>query len=362
MSTLPPEDLIERHEAFLSCAARDRPLIGGWLGGYFPAQQFPHGTAGWQEGQPLSPQDVTFGSFAADYENLFRLHQDLQDDFVYIGSAYWGIPWLEAILGCPVHAGKSTCWAESCLGCLSDLPRAISCLDDNPWLQCLLRFTQDLVSLAAGRFPVCAPLLRGPADAAGAMRSPMHLVMEFLDDPAGVRRLLEHCTAMRSEVLRRLHQIIPAWHGIHASGGYPSRVWSKRRVAYSQDDFLALLSPALFREFLVPLHQDLCLAAEVNFIHLHSGCLWPVDILLENDLYDVLEINIDHEGAGPPVQEIIAAFQRIQDAGKPLLLWGEISPADHRLLRHRLDPAGLSIQPIISQREELEPWMRSWRL
>jgi len=361
MSALPPEELIARHEAFLSRAAADRPLIGAWLGGYFPAQQFPHGTAGWREGQTLSAQDVALEPFAADYEDLFRLHQDLEDDFVYAGSAYWGVPWLEAILGCPVRVSKTTCWAGPCLDRLSDLPHTIGNLDDNTWLQCLLRFTRELISLAAGRFPVCGPLLRGPGDAASAMRGAMHFVMEFLDDPAGVRRLLERCAAVRSEVLRRLHRIIPAWHGTYASGGYPSRVWCKRRVAYGQEDFLALLNPVLFREFLLPLHQDMCLAAEVNFIHLHSACLWPVDILLEDGRYDVLEVNIDHEGAGPPVRELIPVFQRIQSAGKPLLLWGRILPAEHRLLRQRLNPAGLSIQPILSQRKELERWMRSWR-
>lgn len=357
MSALPPEDLIELHEAFLACDAADRPLVGAWAGGYFPTQQFPHGTAGWREGQTICPQDVTLAPFAADYEALFHLRQSLADDFFYVGSAYWGIPWLEAILGCPVHATKTTCWAGTCLDRLSDLPGTIENLDDNPWLQCLLRFTRELVSLAAGRFPVCPPLLRGPGDAASAMRGSMHLVMEFIDDSAGVHRLLGHCAAVRAEVLRRLQQIIPAWHGTYASGGYPSRVWSKRRVAYSQEDFLALLNPDLFREFLLPLHQDMCSEGEVNFIHLHSACLWPVDILLEDGRYDVLEINIDHEGAGPAVRELVPVFQRIQSAGKPLLLWGEIRPAEHRLLREKLKPAGLSIQPIISQPEELGAWM-----
>ena len=35
MSAKSPEELIERHEAFLSRAAADRPVIGAWLGGYF---------------------------------------------------------------------------------------------------------------------------------------------------------------------------------------------------------------------------------------------------------------------------------------------------------------------------------------
>ena len=103
-----PTHLIGRHEAFLSCAPVERPLIGAWLGGYFPAQQFPHGTAGWREGQALSARDIVLAPFEADYEDLFQLHQDMEDDFIYFGSAYWGIPWLEAILGCAVHAGKTT--------------------------------------------------------------------------------------------------------------------------------------------------------------------------------------------------------------------------------------------------------------
>lgn len=71
------------------------------------------------------------------------------------------------------------------------------------------------------------------------MRSPMHLVMGFPDDPAQVRHLLEHRAAVRSEVLRWLHRIIPAWYGTYACGGYPSKLWSRRRVAYGQEDFLA---------------------------------------------------------------------------------------------------------------------------
>ena len=67
-----------------------------------PAEQFPGGTAAWRSGQRLDPPDVRFSPFAADYESLYQSHQAADDDFFYVGSAYWGIPWLEAILGCPV--------------------------------------------------------------------------------------------------------------------------------------------------------------------------------------------------------------------------------------------------------------------
>ena len=40
--------------------------------------------------------------------------------------------------------------------------------------------------------------------------------------------------------------------GTHAAGGYPSLVWSRRSVAYHQEDSAAVLNPSIFREFLLP--------------------------------------------------------------------------------------------------------------
>ena len=93
--------------------------------------------------------------------------------------------------------------------------------------------------------------------------------------------------------------------------------------------------------------------ADVNFIHLHSSCLYPLEWLREDESYQVLEINIDHEGVAPPLQELISTLRRIQRAKRPLLLWGRFTTDDYALLMDNLSPAGLSIQPIIEKREEL---------
>jgi len=86
MSAQAPEELIERHEAFLHCRPVDRPLVGYWCGGYFPAEQFPRGTSQWAPEQVLLPEEVSFAAFAADYESLFRLHRDVDDDFFFGGT------------------------------------------------------------------------------------------------------------------------------------------------------------------------------------------------------------------------------------------------------------------------------------
>jgi hypothetical protein len=337
--------LLERHEAFLECRPVERPLISLWNSGYFPAEQFPRGTSSWRDAERLQPDDVSFLPFAPDYEDLHRVHQAQKDDFFLVGSPYWGIPWLEAILGCPVTVSATNGRAEPCLDSLKDVDRLTADIENNPWLDALLRFTQDLVKFAAGRFPVCPPLLRGAGDAASSLLGGQVFVMGMLDDPARMKTLLEHCARVRLSVLQRLHQLIPPWHGTHAAGGYPSKVWCRRTVAYYQEDCAALLNPRLFREFALPPAQQMCQAAEVNFIHLHSACLYPVDILLEDACFDILEINIDHEGAGPQVPKLIPTFQKIQRAGQPLVLWGNCRDDEWALIRRELSPVGLSLQP-----------------
>jgi len=352
MSARSPEELINRHETFLACQPVEHPLIGVWVGGYYPREQFPRGTSRWHEGQRLRPEDVRLAHFALDYEHLYEIHRAVEDDFFYVGSAYWGIPWLEAILGCAVVAGKDSCWVEPCLTNLDAADNLRVELDENEWFLCLEQFTKDLVDLSDGRFPVCAPLLRGPGDAASAMLGAMTFVTGFLDAPDRMRNLLEHCAQVRLAVVRRLRAAIPEWHGTYAAGGYPSKVWSRKTVAYNQEDSAALLSPDLFREFLLPLERQMCQAADVNFIHLHSGCLYPVDVFLERPCYDVLEVNVDHGGSAPRVENLLGTFRKVQKAGRPLLLWGYFSPVDWELVLKELSPAGLSLQPLARTLDE----------
>jgi hypothetical protein len=347
MSSLSPESLLPRHEAFLRCETVDRPLLGAWIGGYYPAEQFPQGHHSWQVGQLLQPADVCFDAFRDDYETLYRTHQEADDDFFYVGSAYWGIPWLEAILGCAVHVGETSCWTEMCPVNRGDLLRPCFDLQDSAWFQCLMRFTRDLLQFAEGRFPVCMPLLRGPGDAACALCGPETVAMALIDRERWIDDLLARCARVRRDVVEHLRHAIPAWFGTHVAGGYPSKLWTARPVAYYQEDAAAVLNPRLFANHLLPLARLAKPLADVHFIHLHSSCLYMVDALLADDMFSVIEVNLDHPGSSPPLAQYLPALRRIQQAGRPLLLWGEIGPSDWDLLHGELSPAGLSVQPII---------------
>ncbi len=360
MSSQPPEFLLPRHEAFLRCEQVDRPLLGAWLGGYYPAEQFPDGHHSWRVGQLLTPTDVRFDAFRGDYETLYRMHREAEDDFFYVGSAYWGIPWLEAILGCAIHVGETSCWAQMCRvdrtgdACVAPANMGLCPnLQDNAWLQCLLHFTQDLLQFAGGRFPVCAPLLRGPGDAACALCGPEAVAMALIDGEPWIDELLAGSAQVRQEVVERLHRVIPAWCDTHAAGGYPSKVWTARTVTYYQEDSAAVLNPQLFAEHLLLLARRTKPLADIHFIHLHSSCLYMVDALLADDTFAVIEVNLDHPGSSPPLAQYLPVLRRIQQAGRPLLLWGEIGPQEWDLIQETLSPSGLSIQPIVKLPEDV---------
>jgi hypothetical protein len=353
MSSQSPESLLPRHEAFLRCEKADRPLLGAWLGGYYPAEQFPQGHHAWHVGQVLQPKDIRFKAFRGDHERLYRLHQEVDDDFFYVGSPYWGIPWLEAILGCPIRVGETSCWSESRRPDSGRISRQACALQDNAWVRCLVEFTQDLLDFAQGRFPVCPPLLRGPGDAACALCGPEAVAMGLIDGEPWIEEVLACCAEVRLEVLEHLHRIIPAWFGTHAAGGYPSKVWTARTVAYYQEDAAAILNPRLFADHLLPLAHLTRRLAEVHFIHLHSSRLYMVDALLADHTFAAIEVNLDRPGSGPPLQAYLPTLQRIQQAGRPLVLWGEISPSEWDLLREKLSPARLSIQPIVTRPEDI---------
>lgn len=364
MRQIPIPDFAWRHTAFLTRAPVDRPLLGLWVGDYFFTTQFPNGVARWQVGTEITPAQVSLAQFLPDYQNLYELHERLNDDFFYVGSAYPGLPWMEALMGCRVFAAETSAWSEPFLfdyAQLDDLPP----VRQSAWFNTLIEMTTGLVEWAAERFPVNAPLLRGPADIAAAMRGGDRFALDFYDHPAEVERLLALCAQARQEVLQAIHAIVKPFYGGYTAGGYPSKLWTPGKTClYNQDDAAAILSPRLFEKFLLPLENSIARQAEVAYLHLHSSCLYPVDILLRDSAYAVLQVNYDHAGAGPRLPDILPTLKKII-AQRPLILWGEFTLDEMALVAQTLGSRGLSFQPVVADagaaRAYREAFLRVWR-
>ena len=86
-------------------------------------------------------------------------------------------------------------------------------------------------------------------------------------------------------------------------------------------------------------------------MHLHSTSMFLLDAFLEIDELGCLEVNND--ASGPPVDEMIPYFQRIQRAGRALVIRGSLTPDELGLLVDSLDPRGLLLLIIAADVDEI---------
>jgi len=187
---------------------------------------------------------------------------------------------------------------------------------------------------------------------AAAVRGTNQFVMDLYDHPDEARQLLDLCTQARNEVMRAILKVIKPFHGGYAVGGYPSKLWTPDHTCiYNQEDAAAVLSPRIFERILMPLEASVAALADVAYIHLHSGCLYPADILLRDPSYAVMQVNYDHAGAGPRLLEILPTLKKIIEL-RPLIVWGEFTLDEMTQLLTTLGSRGLSFQPVVANEQE----------
>jgi hypothetical protein len=92
----------------------DRPLLGFYVGSYFPFRRYARSVGRLPEGV-VTPDCVVPADYLEDTERLFQTHEQAGGDMVFSAAPFLGMPWLEAALGCTVLADHDQ-------GCTRALP------------------------------------------------------------------------------------------------------------------------------------------------------------------------------------------------------------------------------------------------
>jgi hypothetical protein len=346
----PPEpEGILRHTDFIRMVPTARPLLGCWLYGFDIRQQYPKLTATLPVGE-LQPEDIRADLFLQDCEALYDAYSHLHDDYPYIGGAFYGIPWMEAIMGCPIRFSGTSIWA---VPIIDDWERHkwVQPTLENPWAAKLLELVEALVRFSNNRFYVGPTLMRGPVDIIAAMRGTANLVLDAYDHAEQILRMGKMCADIWIEVARAQLALLPSSGRGHACGCAGLRVWAPGPVVWLQEDALAVLSPRLYREFFVAQDRRIAEAFPYVAFHLHPTAAWVVDILLEMDGIDVLEINYDT--GGPSLADVLRIWRRVSGR-KPLVVEGEFTPDELAYVLTELQPLGLSLQTVAATVEQAE--------
>ena len=333
--------LIGRHEAFWTRRDVRASLVGTSRWPYVTTHDF-----NWDLPAPvghLEPEMLEVGRFLPQYEARFAERGILDGDLFWSAMPPRSVPWFEAIVGCPAFYSLpgGAMSGEAFLTSLDGFD-PMSTLEDNPWFRKLVEFTEGLVDLSRGRFPVSPPIARGPWDILGAARGTTDMLLDMYDRPRELARLADTCADVWIAVTRRLASVVPPWHGGFVSG---AGVWAPGYSILPQSDASVSVSREMYGDLLAPADRRMAQTWRASIFHLHSGGLQVVDEVL--GLLEGRALNVVIDGSGPALAELLPVLQHVQTAGAPLHVMA-FSRTDAEGVVGGLDAGGLAVtyQPL----------------
>jgi hypothetical protein len=325
------EEKVARFRAFWTRAETDRPLIGTTIA-TFPSMRAVRRAAGLVEPGDLDVQD-----------NLKELDEEWEDrrevmgDAMFVANPLWAFPWHSAMAGCPIKRDADNLWALPALDDWGQLER-LRFDPGNPWFRRQLEFTQALVRHAAGRYPVGAgELMLGPVDLTMTLRGHEQLALDMYDAPEMVDALGQRCVELCAGAARALYAAVPTHLGGRA--GTIRYLWAPGEVVETAEDISFMMSPALHRRFVAPLHRAMAQRFPYTLVHLHSAQLHTVPSLL--DIEEVAAIQITPDFGEDLVPQIPLMAQILER--KPLLIHGVMRVDSARTMMRQLPRRGLAL-------------------
>ncbi|NOY79422.1 MAG: hypothetical protein GXP31_00305 [Kiritimatiellaeota bacterium] len=343
----------ERVERFRRFYRREnsRPLLGFFLGSEYPLKRYPS-AATLPADHPLVPADFEPRALAADSARLFVDHEACGGDFIWSGTAFWGVPWLEAALGCPLYAdpvgGSISTRPPANFIAAGELPEFEP---QSPWIRLAARCFEALTLHGGGpSWPVGTTRMRGISDLLSALYGPEEFVLTMLDRPREIEAVCERLTRFWIAFARCQSEWIPAFHG--GVGSFYYNAWAPAGTVWGQEDAAALLSPGLFDHFIRPCIERMVRALPHVIVHLHPSGYIPVAPLLELGV-SALELHVDV--GGPGTEALIPLQKRILERS-PLFISGRLTAVEIRRLFDVLPGQGLAVQAMVDTPQE------AWRL
>ena len=139
---------------------------------------------------------------------------EFQGDTVLVRAPYERIPWVEAVLGCPIRATiKGGSMRTRAFVRNWDEWEHRDTHWNNDWFDLLMQLTELLVARSGGRHAITPTLMRGPVDLAEAVLGPKLMCLSMYDDPHALHTFLENAADTFIRVLKGQSTRLPSIEG-----------------------------------------------------------------------------------------------------------------------------------------------------
>jgi hypothetical protein len=243
-------------------------------------------------------------------------------DLLPFSHPFFKIPWIEAMLGCPITMTEGQIWVQPHPGGAQAVIQEGGKLEHNAWFQLYREFLRQLRSRLDDRFPVTAnTLLRGPCDLVAAILGVREACVGWIDEPELMAKLMRVCTDANLAVIEAGNELLKPYADGPAEGGYMSGwgIWAPGPVVRTQADHSTLLSPEMYENQIFPFDLEVIRACPCCIFHLHNPGLHVAPALLEVDELGVIEVVVDPYPEEERKPYEMAMYKRILER-KPLIL------------------------------------------
>ena len=325
----------------------DRPLLGFFWGSEYPVHRYSAAKS-IPERIKLTPDHFDIDAYLNDYDYLFEEHEKCGGDFIWSSSIFWGIPWVEAALGCPVvlsSYSSGSIHAEPLPGFkgAADIPEFSM---KNPWILKAVDFLEQTARRSNGRYPMATTRMRGISDLLSLLYGAENLIYAMLERPGEVNAVAEKLTDFWIRFGKMQLERIPDFYG--GIGSFYYNAWAPKGTIWHQEDAAAILSPDFYDEFIRKWDEQIVNAFEGCIMHQHSNGYFPYDFYL-NMNFTALELHID--SGGPSAESLYPVYTQILKH-KPLIIWGDIPANDLDWIFRNLPPQGLAIITVVRNEQE----------
>ena len=248
---------------------------------------------------------------------------------------------LGTFLGAQPRFSPYTVWYEPCIEDPDSFGHIRFRPEGNRWWNAHLALVEEGLRRARGRYLVGVPDLIENIDTLAAMRGNERLLVDLLDRPAWVQARLAEINEAFFETFTLLNEKVKDADGGNAFCAF--RIWGPGKTAKVQCDFSCMISPRMFREFVVPPLAAQCDWLDYSVYHLDgTTALQQLEPLLEIESLDAIEWTpqAGRPGGGSP--EWYDLYRRIKAGGKSVEAIG-VAPEEVVPLLDAVGPEGMLI-------------------
>jgi len=189
----------------------------------------------------------------------------------------------------------------------------------------------EVLKSSQGDFLVGMPAFGSNLDVLAEMRGTQNLLYDLVDRSEWVKQKLEEINQAFFVAFEDYYEHISLTDDSSAYTFF--HIWGPGKVSQVQCDFAAMISPDMFKEFVVPPLQRQCEWLDHSLFHLDGpSCICHLEHLLNIPALDAIQWTPGAGQPGPGDQQWYGLYEQVLNAGKSVQILGVKSDEAKQIL------------------------------